>query len=126
MFRIRHRSRLLWLAFAAMLWGSLLPAWSGVFAAPSGKAWIEVCTSQGTRLIAADADGKPAGHAMPSGMECAWCRMSQELPTVPCLPAAPSMAETLPVAVPATGLPWRPRPDAPWSAPPSRAPPRPS
>jgi len=124
MFRHRPRSRLLWLAFAAILWGSLVPAWSGVFAAPSGNAWIEVCTSQGPRLIAADPDGTPAGHPMPSGMECAWCRMPQEPPDAAFLPAAPSTAEAPPHGMPTARLPWRARRDAPWSAPPSRAPPR--
>lgn len=124
MSRHRPRSPFLWLAIVAILWGSLMPAWSSMVAAPAGKTWIEVCTSQGPRLIPADAQGLPADHALPSGMDCPFCRLPQDVPAIACVPGTQAVAGTAPRGMPATCLPLPPRLVAAWSAPPSRAPPR--
>ncbi|WP_026433462.1 DUF2946 domain-containing protein [Paracidovorax oryzae] len=123
MSRHRPRSPFLWLAIVAILWGSLMPAWSSVLAAPAGKTWIEVCTSQGPRLIAADTQGLPADHALPSGMDCPFCRLLQDVPAIACLPGTPVVAGTAARGMAATCLPLPPRLVAVWSAHPSRAPP---
>ncbi|MBF9266883.1 DUF2946 family protein, partial [Paracidovorax cattleyae] len=89
--RHRPRSPFLWLAIVAILWGSLVPAWSSLLPAPSARTWIEVCTSQGPRLIAADTEGTAGGHTMPPGMECPCCRLPLELPAIACPPGAPAV-----------------------------------
>lgn len=74
----RNRSILLWLAALAILWGVIAPT----LAQHSGKAWIEVCMSIGTRLVAIDSDGAADSQAVRPGMHCPACVSQYELAVV--------------------------------------------
>lgn len=56
MFRLRAFRRLFsWVALLAILAGALAPAVSHALYSKGGKSFLEICTAQGTRLIAIDA-----------------------------------------------------------------------
>jgi uncharacterized SAM-binding protein YcdF (DUF218 family) len=60
MFRLRAFRRLFsWVALLAILGGALAPAVSHAVYSQTGKSFLEICTAQGTRLIAVDADADP-------------------------------------------------------------------
>jgi hypothetical protein len=74
-----RRRLTLWLAAVAITFAGLAPALSHALALASGSAnWIEVCTAQGSRWVAADADAQalpadPAG-AVPGHFDhCPCC-----------------------------------------------------
>lgn len=69
----RNRPIILWLAALALLWGMLAPSFASGLAPSQGKAWIDVCTSLGSRLVALDLDGATADQAIHPGMHCAAC-----------------------------------------------------
>ena len=56
----RLRTRILWIAALAVLFGSVVPSLTTFLASSSGQAWIEVCTSTGTKLVAVDVDETPS------------------------------------------------------------------
>lgn len=65
MFRLRVFRRLFsWIALLAILGGALAPAVSHAVYAKTGKSFLEICTAQGTRLIAVDADTASANGAL--------------------------------------------------------------
>lgn len=71
----RNRTILLWLAALEILWGVLAPT----LAQHSGKTWIEVCMSVGTRLVAMDSDGAADEQAVHPGMHCPACVSQDDL-----------------------------------------------
>lgn len=76
MFRLRLFRRLFgWVALLAILGGALAPAISHAVYQQTGKSFLEICTAQGTRLIAVDADADPGkGSAQHVVMEhCPFC-----------------------------------------------------
>jgi hypothetical protein len=96
----RARNPLTWLALVAMLAMALLPSVSHALAfARNGTGgnggWVEVCTPQGMRMVAVDADavaGDPAG-AVPAPTQatgflehCPLCALAAD--TAPLPPAA--------------------------------------
>jgi hypothetical protein len=77
---LRHRSRCLaWVAFLAIFALVLVPTVSrALSAAQGGSGWAEVCTPQGTKVVALDAAGRastsqPAGGATPHLDHCPLC-----------------------------------------------------
>ena len=106
---LRHHLRpLSWIALVAILALALLPTLSQARAhaqAQGAGGWAEVCTPQGPKRIAVDADGKLADTVIdttaddtPSGaahlQHCPLCALSLDLPVLP--PAAPA---ALPLAL---------------------------
>ena len=68
----------------AILWGVLAPSLTIFLPSSSSKAWVEVCTSTGTKLVALDTndapdDQKSGGHM---GEHCPYCRLQQDLPAI--------------------------------------------
>ena len=60
MFCLRAFRRLFsWVALLAILGGALAPAVSHALYSQGGKSFLEICTTQGTRLIAVDAHVDP-------------------------------------------------------------------
>ena len=78
----RNRSIILWLAALALLWGMLAPSLASTLATPKAKAWIEVCMSVGTRLVALDLDGATEGEAIHPGMHCPACVSQYDLAVI--------------------------------------------
>ena len=82
----RNRSILLWLAALAILWGvlapTLAPTLASTMAQHSGKTWIEVCMSVGTRLVAMDSDRAADEQAVHPGMHCQACVSQYDLAVV--------------------------------------------
>jgi Protein of unknown function (DUF2946) len=63
-----------WLAALAMVVGALAPALAQALGSAAGANWIEVCTAQGSRWVAADSTAplQDRGAAMPVD-DCAYC-----------------------------------------------------
>jgi hypothetical protein len=102
----RHISPALWLALAAVLALALLPTLSHARAAAAGTtAWAEICTPQGTKLVATFA-GDQAGDETPLPAaavhleHCPLCALSAQAVMLP--PAAP---RAQPPALPAHAVP---------------------
>ncbi|HSI61328.1 MAG TPA: DUF2946 family protein, partial [Ideonella sp.] len=87
-----HLRRLSWIALLAILSLALAPTISHALAssAAGGSAWAEICTPQGTRLVALD-DGQPPAPALSFGHldHCPLCGLSGTALGLP--PAAPSV-----------------------------------
>lgn len=76
MFLLRAFRRLFsWIALLAILGGALAPAVSQALHAQGGKSFLEICTAQGTRLIAVDADANPQQSDTPQVVmeHCPFC-----------------------------------------------------
>jgi len=60
MFKRAHNKAVSWIAIAAMLFASLAPGISHAFAAKNASQtlWQELCTAQGTKLIASNVAGQ--------------------------------------------------------------------
>lgn len=103
---------------------ALVPTLSRLLAAGTGNsAWAEICTPQGTRLLAAADDGQAAGKAQGGNHldHCPLCGLSGDAP----LPPAAANAVTM--TAPQMLLPRlfldAPRPLFAWAAAQPRAPP---
>jgi hypothetical protein len=84
-----------WIAVLAILLASLAPSLSHALASATGTNWIEVCTTQGSKWIAAGEDGSERAPASAHVLEhCPYCSLH-----------APGLA--LPPANDATLLPSR-------------------
>lgn len=94
MVRPRLHSPVLWIAILAVLWGVLAPSLTNLLVLSSGKTWVEVCTSTGTKLAAIDVgepdDQKSSIHT--SG-HCPYCRLQQDLPAVAHAPGVLVLAD---------------------------------
>ena len=126
MVRLRLHSPILWIAILAVLWGVLAPSLSHFLVSSSGQAWIEVCTSTGTKLIAVDTDEAPDDQKnnIHTGVHCPYCRLQQDLPAVAHAPGVLVLADGTVRGVPAPPALTPPLPAAVWPAHHSRAPPR--
>ena len=96
-----HIRPLTWIAFVAILALSLLPTLSHALAytqAQGAGGWAEVCTPQGPKRVAVDAEGKlaqtvvdPTADAAGIGVahltHCPLCALALDVPLLP--PAAP-------------------------------------
>jgi hypothetical protein len=69
-----HRRLTTWLAALAILLASLAPSLSHALASAAGTDWIEVCTTQGSKWIAAADDGSERAPASVHVLEhCSYC-----------------------------------------------------
>jgi hypothetical protein len=106
---LRHQLRpLTWIALVAILVMALLPTLSHARAHAQGQGaggWAEVCTPQGPKRIAVDANGKLADTVIDTAEDsanadavhlqhCPLCALSLDAPVLP--PAAPA---ALPLAL---------------------------
>jgi hypothetical protein len=83
-----------WIAVLAVLMASLAPAISHALATDGSKAWIEVCTAQGSKWL--QGDGAPgedpapgAGHALE---HCPYCKLHPNVLGVPPTPPTALLA----------------------------------
>jgi hypothetical protein len=118
----RRLHALTWLALVGVLALALLPAVSHALAfAGVGGASAEICTPQGLKRIALDADPTPA-PVVDHLEHCPFCKLGHDAPPLP--PAPPALAEPLP---PGPGLPplflQAPRTLHAWATAQPRAPP---
>lgn len=113
-----------------MLWLALVPTLSQALTSATGQArWVEVCTSQGMRLVAPDeAAAAAAGDPLPplsiesAVGHCSFCSLASGALGLP-----PALEQAWPGGR-ADVLPWPPSQAAavgtlPWSAAQARAPP---
>ncbi len=94
--------RLAWLALAFNLLGALaLPVLPVAAAARSAQTAV-VCTAQGIRVVALDADGRPMPPTHDSAVQCLFCLplLKQGAAAPVAAPAAPVAAEPVAVAPP--------------------------
>ena len=127
---VRRRLRAaVWVALAVMGALALLPtlAHARAFGAGSGTHWIEVCTPQGLRWVAADAGAdSPAVPVSAAGHleHCPWCQPAHAddalPPTCGHLPDPTPAADGAPLSARPGPLPGAP----PWQPAQPRAPPR--
>lgn len=92
-----------WVALLAIVMAALAPTVSRALGPDAAAAWVEICTAQGSRWVAAadqgDAGSSDAGHA---GEHCPYC--SLHLPVLGTPPAAtpvlvlPALAHAVPAA----------------------------
>lgn len=83
-----HR-RLAWLARCAVIFGAFAPSISisKLLAASQGVAWIEICSTNGTKLVALDLGTKKIPDVtMAAESHCGYCLLQQHSPVVPTPP----------------------------------------
>lgn len=108
----------IWIAFLAILFSAFAPA---IGSAAMGSSTMEVCTSEGVRLIQVDGDDA-SGSAHHSMQHCAFCTTHAGTHVPPAPPSGPLMADIGRSAYPS--LFYRaPQPLHAWSAANPRAPP---
>jgi hypothetical protein len=126
-FARRHRRLMLWLATLAVVFAALAPAVSHALALASGsKAWVEVCSAQGSRWVQLDDDGAEPGSSTDGPLSghfdhCPFCHLGQQglapPPAPPALLAVPVLHDGLPerfFTAPRTAHAWcRAQPRAP-------------
>lgn len=86
-----HLSSISWLALLAMFALALVPTVSHALAQARGSTqWTEVCTPQGMRLVAIDAQTAPEQQPAVGGHleHCPWCGMGGASPGMPPAPPA--------------------------------------
>jgi hypothetical protein len=129
---LRHRlHRLSWIALLAIFGLALAPTISHALAAASGNsAYTEICTPQGTRLVALDDGGaakaQPAGPLPPSLGHldhCPFCGLAGHAPALPPALLVWQLDDGLAHAVPRLFL-QAPRALYAWAPAQARAPPR--
>ena len=122
----RLRTRILWMAILAVLFGSVAPSLTTFLPSSSGQAWIEVCTSTGTKLVAVDVDETQDDqkNSIHTGVHCPYCRLQQDLPAVAHAPGVLMLADGSVREVPEPPALTPPLPAAVWPAHHSRAPPQ--
>lgn len=91
----RLRTRILWIAALAVLFGSVAPSLTTFLVSSSGQAWIEVCTSTGTQLVAVDTGEAPDDqkNSIHTGVHCPYCRLQQDLPAIAHAPGVLVLAD---------------------------------
>jgi hypothetical protein len=73
--------RLLWLAFAAMIFAALAPTVSKLLSTAIGTTWIEVCSVEGVKRIAvASSDAETSQQAGHTDKHCGYCLLWQQTP----------------------------------------------
>lgn len=112
------------MAALAVLFGSVAPSLTTFFASSTGKAWIEVCTSTGTKLVAVDTDEAPDDNGIHTGVHCPYCRLQQDMPAIAQAPGVLVLADGSVRGVPAPPALTLPPAVAVWPAHHSRAPPQ--
>ncbi len=71
-----HRRLTTWIAALAILLASLAPSLSHAVASATGTNWIEVCTTQGSKWIAAGEDSSERAPASAHVLEhCPYCSL---------------------------------------------------
>lgn len=121
----RLRTRILWMAALAVLFGSVAPTLTTFLASSSGQTWIEVCTSTGTKLVAVDTGEAPDDqeHKVHTGVHCPYCRLQQDMPAIAHAPGVLVLADGSVRGVPPPPAQTTPLVSAIWPAHHSRAPP---
>ena len=119
--RLRHS--ILWLTAAVLLFGSVAPSLTTFVGKNSGITWVEVCTTEGTKLVALESDVDSEKHGMHTGVHCPYCRIQQDLPAIAHAPGVLVLADGSVRGVPVPAEPKQPLPAAVWPAHHSRAPP---
>lgn len=77
------KKRLAWLTLCTIVFGTFAPYLSKLLATSQGQTWIEVCSSQGSKLVALDL-GKKSSSDMPTTADnhCGYCLLQQNSPFV--------------------------------------------
>lgn len=119
--RLRHR--ILWLTAAVLLFGSVAPSLTTFVGKHSGTTWVEVCTTEGTKLVALESGEDSEQHGIHTGVHCPYCRIQQDLPAIAHAPGVLVLADGSVRGVPRPPEPTQPLPAAVWPAHHSRAPP---
>ncbi len=85
MLRSHFLRRLLsWLALAAIVGFALTPTLARLLARPDAPQWMQICSAQGSRLVAAADQPQPAAPAQPKFEHCPFCALHAALlPTAP-------------------------------------------
>jgi hypothetical protein len=112
-----------WIAVLAILLSSLAPSLSHALASGAGSNWVEICTTQGSKWIAAGEDGTERAPASAHVLDhCPYC--SLHAPTLGLPPVASLVHLPLRLAheVPRAFLP-APRTQHAWVSAQPRAPP---
>lgn len=87
-----HR-RLAWLALCAVIFAAFAPFISKLLATSQGVTWIEICSTNGTKLVALDLGTKKTPDTpMTADSHCGYCLLQQHSPFVPTLPYSSAMA----------------------------------
>jgi len=126
-FRRAQRRALAAIAALVMTFASLAPAWAAVINGTAGVAgWVELCSVDGAKRIAVDANGDPASpessNHQASGEHCPFCSLQQTPATLPPAPT-PVVPQTVEhVTFPALFY-AATRPSHAWAPSRSRAPP---
>lgn len=122
----------IWIAILAALWGVVAaPTMASMHAWAPGSAWVEVCTSDGTLLVAMPADESRDGAANSSNSShsaqnhCPYCRLQQDLPDIVHAPGVLVLADGSVRHTPRARPSNPPPATAIWAACHSRAPPSP-
>lgn len=122
---------ILWIAILAILWGVAAPTLASVSGATASTLWVEVCTSDGTLLVAMPADESRDGAANSSNSShsaqnhCPYCRLQQDLPDIVHAPGVLVLADGSVRHTPRARPSNPPPATAIWAACHSRAPPSP-
>ncbi len=119
--RLRHR--IVWLVAAMFVLGSVAPSLTTFVGKHSGLTWAEVCTTEGTKLVALESDSDSDQHNTYPGVHCPYCRIQQDIPAVAHAPGVVVSADGTVRGVPLLTEPIHPLPAAIWLAHRSRAPP---
>ncbi|MEY2684364.1 MAG: hypothetical protein RJA09_1508 [Pseudomonadota bacterium] len=76
--------KLAWVALCAVAFGALAPTTARWLSSSRNTTWVEVCTAQGTKLLAVEANGGQR-PSIPTLAEnpCGYCLLQQQSPCVP-------------------------------------------
>jgi hypothetical protein len=126
MLRSHFLRRLLsWLALAAILGFAAAPTLARLLARPDAQQWMQICSAQGSRLVAAAdlAPQRPAAPAQPQLEHCPFCALHAALLPTPQASHTLALPQARPARYPQLFL------DAPrslrwWSVAHPRGPPR--
>ncbi|WP_200228185.1 DUF2946 domain-containing protein [Rubrivivax gelatinosus] len=118
-----NRRRVGWLMATALLLAALAPSVSHALQASRGIGWVEVCTTQGSRWIQAQADPQPEAPARLQALEhCLYCSLHAPATGLP-PDEAPALAPASHGSAPAAAWLQSPRTLAVWRSALARAPP---
>jgi hypothetical protein len=126
-FRRAQQKLLAAIAALVMTFASLAPAWAAAISgAPGVAGWVELCSADGAKRIAVDANGDPVSSEpskhKTSGEHCPFCNLQQTPATLP-----PAPTQVVPQTVEHATFPAlfyaATRPSHAWAPSRSRAPP---
>jgi hypothetical protein len=126
-FRRAQQKLLAAIAALVMTFASLAPAWAAAInGAPGVAGWVELCSADGAKRIAVDANGDPVSSETSkhktSGEHCPFCSLQQTPATLPPAPT-PVVPQTIEHATFPALFYAATRPSHAWAPSRSRAPP---